>query len=293
LRLDRPTWLNRARFQTRQASRLRVGRALLAGDAAHVWPSLGGHGMNIGLRGAHNLAWKLAAVQQGRAPKALLDTYETEERRTVESFLRLMRFNFVEQPSSRPGLLAREAVLRTGLGWPGLSRRLERAVSDLDAHHRRSILSGPSRSGPFALTRWRAGDRLPDITVRAAEGGPARLHDLLGYDRWTLIAPETLPTPQSDALQAMLRQRPGGICLVRIGPNRHGISAEGLGPHGVALVRPDRHIGLIVDGKDLSSLQNYLDLWCPAPPAPCGAGGVPDRGGPQPCRQTRECRRAC
>src|SRR3954447_395884 len=100
--------------------------------------------------------------------------------------------------------------------------------------------------------------------------------------RWTLIAPETLPTPQSDALQAMLRQRPGGIRLVRIGPNRHGISAEGLGPHGVALVRPDRHIGLIVDGNDLSSLQDYLDLWCPASSAPCGAGGVPDRGGPQP-----------
>jgi len=266
LRLDRPTWLNRARFQTRQASRLRVGRALLAGDAAHDWPSLGGHGMNIGLRGAHNLAWKLAAVQQGRGPEALLDTYETEERRTVESFLRLMRFNFVEQPSNRLCLLTREAALRIGLGWPGFSRRLERAVSDLNAHHRRSALSKPSRSGPSALDQLRTGDRLPDVVVRTPENGPTRLHDLLGYEHWTLIASEASPTPQVDALCAMLLPWKGGIRLVRIGSDGDKTLTGALGGGALVLVRPDRHVGLIVNGNDLPTLRRYLDRWYPAPP---------------------------
>ena len=54
------------------------------GDAAHVWAPVGGHGMNAGMRGAHNLAWKLAAVVRGEAPAALLDTYSDEQRAAIE-----------------------------------------------------------------------------------------------------------------------------------------------------------------------------------------------------------------
>jgi hypothetical protein len=68
LTLTEPRWLNRARFQDRVAETLVRGRAVLAGDAAHVWAPVGGHGMNAGMRGAHNLAWKLAAVVRGEAP---------------------------------------------------------------------------------------------------------------------------------------------------------------------------------------------------------------------------------
>jgi hypothetical protein len=50
----------------------------LAGDAAHVVPPNGGFGGNTGVQDAHNLAWKLAAVVNGDAGPALLDTYEAE-----------------------------------------------------------------------------------------------------------------------------------------------------------------------------------------------------------------------
>jgi 2,4-dichlorophenol 6-monooxygenase len=62
------------------AERYRQGRVFLAGDAAHRFPPSGGLGMNTGIQDAHNLAWKLAAVVQGRAGEALLDSYETERR---------------------------------------------------------------------------------------------------------------------------------------------------------------------------------------------------------------------
>jgi 2-polyprenyl-6-methoxyphenol hydroxylase-like FAD-dependent oxidoreductase len=58
----------------------RSGRVFLAGDAAHVWPPTGGLGANCGIQDAHNLAWKLAYVLQGKASAALLDTYDPERR---------------------------------------------------------------------------------------------------------------------------------------------------------------------------------------------------------------------
>ncbi len=60
------------------AERLRAGRVFLAGDAAHAMPPTGGFGGNTGVADASNLAWKLAAVLDGSAGEALLDTYEAE-----------------------------------------------------------------------------------------------------------------------------------------------------------------------------------------------------------------------
>jgi hypothetical protein len=68
------TWTDRAR----QATSYRKGRVLLAGDAAHIHAPLGGQGLNLGLGDAMNLGWKLAATIHNKAPRGLLDTYETE-----------------------------------------------------------------------------------------------------------------------------------------------------------------------------------------------------------------------
>ncbi|MFI2343415.1 FAD-dependent monooxygenase [Nocardia gamkensis] len=62
------------------------GNVILAGDAAHRFPHTGGFGLNSGVQDAHNLAWKLAAVLEGRAPATLLDSYEPERRPVVERF---------------------------------------------------------------------------------------------------------------------------------------------------------------------------------------------------------------
>ena len=62
----------------RQATSYRMGRVLLAGDAAHVHSPFGGQGMNLGLGDAMNLGWKLASVAKGWTPEELLDTYTAE-----------------------------------------------------------------------------------------------------------------------------------------------------------------------------------------------------------------------
>src|SRR5437867_12320288 len=66
------------------------------GDAAHIPSPAGGQGMNTGIGDAINLAWKLAAVLAGRAPDALLDSYEAERigfaRRLVATTDRVFTF---------------------------------------------------------------------------------------------------------------------------------------------------------------------------------------------------------
>ncbi|RDI55745.1 FAD-dependent oxidoreductase [Nocardia mexicana] len=62
------------------ARRYRAGRIFFVGDAAHVVPPTGSFGASTGIADAHNLAWKLAAVLDGRAGDPLLDTYEDERR---------------------------------------------------------------------------------------------------------------------------------------------------------------------------------------------------------------------
>jgi 2-polyprenyl-6-methoxyphenol hydroxylase-like FAD-dependent oxidoreductase len=73
-----PRWLSRFGNATRQAERYRCGRVLLAGDAAHIHPPVGGQGLNLGVQDAFNLGWKLAAEVQGWAPEGLLDSYHSE-----------------------------------------------------------------------------------------------------------------------------------------------------------------------------------------------------------------------
>ena len=68
--------------------RLRSGRVFLAGDAAHLNPPFGGHGLNTGIGDAVDLGWKLAAVLQGWGGEELLASYEAERRPVQDRVIR-------------------------------------------------------------------------------------------------------------------------------------------------------------------------------------------------------------
>jgi 2-polyprenyl-6-methoxyphenol hydroxylase-like FAD-dependent oxidoreductase len=116
--IDEPyelVWLTAYRFHSRLASRFRVGRVFLAGDAAHLMAPFGARGMNSGVEDATSLASALAS----HSP----DAYERERRAAAIENLRItgatMRFMAPPTPLHR---LWRNAVLRGSLRVPQLRR---------------------------------------------------------------------------------------------------------------------------------------------------------------------------
>ncbi len=77
------------RFHARIASRLREGRVLLLGDAAHLSPPFAGQGMNAGIRDAHNVAWKIAGVLRHGFHTDVLDSYDSERRGPIWAMIQL------------------------------------------------------------------------------------------------------------------------------------------------------------------------------------------------------------
>jgi 2-polyprenyl-6-methoxyphenol hydroxylase-like FAD-dependent oxidoreductase len=72
------------------ADRFHDRRVFICGDAAHLWISTGGYGMNAGIADAANLAWLLAAAVKGWAPPAILNAYQAERQPLTEQASRLI-----------------------------------------------------------------------------------------------------------------------------------------------------------------------------------------------------------
>jgi 2-polyprenyl-6-methoxyphenol hydroxylase-like FAD-dependent oxidoreductase len=118
-----PRWLSRFGDATRLADRYRVGRVLLAGDAAHIHPPMGGQGLNLGIQDAFNLGWKLAAELNGWAPDGLLDSYHTERRPVAADVLDSVR-SHVELMSSESGPQALRRLLAQLMDFDEVNRYL-------------------------------------------------------------------------------------------------------------------------------------------------------------------------
>jgi 2-polyprenyl-6-methoxyphenol hydroxylase-like FAD-dependent oxidoreductase len=86
-RVSDPAWMIGFKIHHRRTDRFRVGRAFLAGDAAHIHSPVGGQGMNTGIQDAYNLAWKLALVARGVAHDSILDSYDAERAPVVRSLV--------------------------------------------------------------------------------------------------------------------------------------------------------------------------------------------------------------
>lgn len=129
-----PRWLTRFGDATRLADRYRVGRVLLAGDAAHIHPPLGGQGLNLGIQDAVNLGWKLAAEVRGEAPPALLDSYQSERRPVAAGVLITTRAQTqLMEPGPGPRALRELVAELTQL--PAVARHLVEKITAIDIRY--------------------------------------------------------------------------------------------------------------------------------------------------------------
>ncbi|HSD55040.1 MAG TPA: FAD-dependent monooxygenase [Burkholderiales bacterium] len=99
------------RVHERCAPRFRVGRVLLAGDAAHVCNPCGGMGLTSGVIDADALVQVLDAVIHGRAGDEALDFYAEERRRVFREVVSPIATSFKRQLSEKdPGQRARDRL---------------------------------------------------------------------------------------------------------------------------------------------------------------------------------------
>lgn len=187
-------------FHARLAQRWREGRIFLAGDAAHLSPPFAGQGMNSGIRDAHNLAWKLAVMLQGKLGPALLDTYEVERRDHVWDMIRLaLRMGHVMMPRNR----VRASALQTAFTLLNFLGPVRDYFGEMKykpkPHFRQGFFLNPEA---FPDPTNLVGRLFPQPDVRAGVAG--RFDDVLG-DGFALLA-----TPGTST--HLLEQLPEHIC---------------------------------------------------------------------------------
>jgi 2-polyprenyl-6-methoxyphenol hydroxylase-like FAD-dependent oxidoreductase len=261
-----PVWADTFRIHCRTSPRFRQGRVFLAGDAAHINSPAGGQGMNSGIQDAHNLAWKLARARGTAPAEPLLASFEAERRpailTNVDRYTDLLTRAFLLSP--RPVRNGLAALASRVAALPAVFRRVTRRAAMLDTRYRDSpVLHGRGR--------W-LGARAPDGPLRRADGEMLRLLDLAARDAALLLFDDgRLPRWRLRDVEGILHDV-AGLGIHRLSPSGSGggsgssdtepalIDVSGgiweawrPGPGGVALVRPDGHVGWI--GTRPSSLE--------------------------------------
>lgn len=253
------------------AERMQRGRIFLAGDAAHLFTPLGGFGLNTGVGDAVNLTWKLAAVHEGWAGPALLDSYEAERKPIAWRNTRIgihcaKRKSLWQIPPEIEADTPEAQAQRDAFGQFLVVDDADEYATlglQLGERYEGSPLVAPAPS-PAPLDDWavympleRAGARLP--LFRLADGRPVQ--DALGQG-FTLIVFDDRPSPAGLA-QFQAAAQDCGLPLATL---RCARPEDGVFQSGCVLVRPDQHIAWHGDVPSSA----LLDLVTARPRAPHG-----------------------
>ncbi|MYM53808.1 FAD-dependent monooxygenase [Thalassovita mangrovi] len=203
----------------------RDGRVFFIGDSAHIVPIFGVRGLNNGLADAHNIAWKLAFVMQGRAGAPLLDSYTPERRgATLDVFANASKSARFMTPPSPGWQLMRDAALNLALSHPFAGE-----------------LANPRQMTPYTYADSPAvsaddpgfsGGPVPGAVLPEARVRDGFLTDLLGGGFTLLSFDEGLAQGVADL----------DLDVVVLDPGSEAAQVLAAGPHSAYLVRPDLHI---------------------------------------------------
>jgi rifampicin monooxygenase len=219
-----PRWLSRFGNATRLAERYRVGRVLLAGDAAHIHPPTGGQGLNLGVQDAVNLGWKLAAEVDGWAPEGLLDSYHAERHPVAAAVLDNTRA-MTELMSSEPGAQAVRRLVTELMDFEDVNRHLIEKITAIGIRY-------DFGEGPDLLGR-----RMRDVALKRG-----RLYGLMHAGRGLLL------------------DQTGGLSVAGWADRvDHVVDVSEELAVPAVLLRPDGHVAWV--GEDQQELLGRLSRW--------------------------------
>ncbi len=281
------------------AERYRDGRILLAGDAAHRFPPTGGLGLNTGVQDAHNLIWKIAAIENGWADPRLLDTYEQERQpiarynaeQSLQNAVRLLEVPQAIGFSDDPAVSQQhfDEMLSDATRRSAVAAAIEHQAEHFDmlglqlgyAYEAGALVAdGSAAAVPTNPVREliptsRPGARLPHGWVEH-DGRRVSTLDLIALDRFTLLT-----GPEGAAWGEAVQRMEVPIRWLRIGaevadPEHWWSAVAAMEANGALLVRPDQHVGFrarqgvgdprVVLERALSAMtQTAVEVGCEAP----------------------------
>jgi 2-polyprenyl-6-methoxyphenol hydroxylase-like FAD-dependent oxidoreductase len=245
LKVDKVNWFWTYHISHRVTDHFRRGRAFLLGDAAHIHTPVGGQGMNTGIGDAINLAWKLQAVLAGRAPDALLDTFEAERRAFA---LRLVqttdRFFNVVAAEGRLAEIVRTRiapiVLPQAAKFEAAREYLFRTISQITLNYRGKGLD-QGRVGAV-----HGGDRLPWAKIGAIDNYRA-----LKRIGWQIHVYGTAEA----GLQSWCEGRSDPLHAY---PWNGAMQHAGLEENALYLIRPDTYVALAEPNQSVEAVEQFL-----------------------------------
>lgn len=246
LHVDKVNWFSTYRVHHRVTDHYRRGSTFLLGDAAHVHSPAGGQGMNTGIGDAVNLAWKLAAVLRGRAPDALLDSYEIERlafaRTLVATTDRLFSAvtaegTFADFVRTRVAPLVASAAYALG----PVRELLFRVISQTMVHYHESPLSQGSAG------KVEGGDRLPWVAVNGTDN-----YDSLREIAWQLHV--------YGATDGAIAEWCGARGLpLHVFDWDEAYQRVGLARNAAYLLRPDTYVAMANPTASVPALEQYFE----------------------------------
>ncbi|MFC6309865.1 bifunctional 3-(3-hydroxy-phenyl)propionate/3-hydroxycinnamic acid hydroxylase [Paraburkholderia dipogonis] len=258
----------RARIYThhsRVADRFVVGRTLFAGDAAHLSPPWIGQGLNLGLRDAGNIAWKLASVIKGQADPGILVSYETERRDHAKAMIDLAdTFGRVLMPTNSVKAFVRDVFFKS-IGSLSAVRNyvLQMKFKPMPRYDRGLIVEAASDTTHTAVGRM-----FIQPEVEAGYRKKVKFDDVLGpwfavvgwrTDPYESLDEETRAFWQSQkaVFVRVERSRSGASRNERLGGTSTTLCVEDLENalepwfqqqgHTIAIIRPDRYVAALAD----------------------------------------------
>jgi 3-(3-hydroxy-phenyl)propionate hydroxylase len=230
-------------FHARMAEQFRAGRCLLLGDAAHLTPPFAGQGMNAGLRDAHNVAWKIAAIVRGGAAPQIMDSYDDERRKPAWDMIQLaVAMGSIVMPSGRDQIVFRDLLLKALAPFPNVRDYLIQMRFKPKPRYGQGLFLD---LGAPLFEASLVGEMIPQPWIRDL----GRLDSALGAG-FALIAQGPLATAALEGLDqdSLLGLPLSRVCLSTMGagagliPEDSGIARPFLTHRDqILLVRPDRY----------------------------------------------------